>query len=161
MSNDLTIINQGATLMDIRKDEARYPRLRQLSEDVTTDNLKQIVLTAYMLKGQRIDPENVAFIAMSLYRFLMRNTAGSAELTIPEIAMAVEKAVLEDDLVGINVANLYQAIMTYVTGEGKRLEEERRKQADMEEQRRRAEFGRELYRRMSNYQNTMLDNVSK
>lgn len=120
-TSDITIRQAGAdSLVDIRLHPERYPRLKDIPQEQAVQAFKQIVLSAYMYRGQDIDKDKTDFTARTLYAELMEEEIyGAKFVTMEEVKRAVKKAVLNDEeLYGINVASLYKIILNYVRGDG-------------------------------------------
>lgn len=108
------------TLVDIRMNPQRFPRLLNIPEAEAVTGLAKIVTLACMYRGQEIDAPRADFTARTLRAELLEDdTFGAKFVTLEEIRRAVKKAVLNDsELYGINVASLYKIVMAYVKGEG-------------------------------------------
>lgn len=130
MDNKLTNINSAisapleADLLRIRKDSATFPRLRNIPEAEATAALYRLITQAMLYRGQKADESFVRFTAAALLGEMLADThgCGLAEITLQEIAFAVRRAVLTEDLYGVNVATLYRAIVRYAKNDGAKLE---------------------------------------
>ncbi len=108
-----------ASLLEMRADPNRFPRLKSLPRDVAVFEMSKIVSQAFLYKGQTADPTNIQFIASALVSELMEDRkCGASSLSLAEIQVVVKRAVLATDMIGISVASLYRIIMDYVKGEG-------------------------------------------
>jgi len=136
MSNEIANYNPGqASLMEMRADATRFPRLNVITREQAISGLTRIVSQAFLYRGQAADPVNVQFIANSLLNELLDDEKyGASCLSLAEIQVVVKRAVLESDMFGISVASLYKSIMAYVKGEGhiiqQKIWEARKKEED-------------------------------
>lgn len=112
------------TLLDIRRDKVRYPRLYTYPEAVAISRLESLVTKLFMYKGHTIDKKNIAFIASNLYAELMANEAGAKYITIEEAERVLKTAILESDMVAISVVSLYRELIKYFKGKGNELREQ-------------------------------------
>ena len=133
MSNEIVNYNpEQVTLLQMRADPKRFPRLKSLSSADAIYGLTRIVSQAFLYKGQNQEATNIRFIATALFNELMEDKVYGAQfISLAEIQHVIKRAVLASDMVGISVSSLYKVIMDYVKGEGHRLqvlvEESRRK----------------------------------
>lgn len=126
MSNDLTIpkMQNDITLVDIRSNPQRFPRLHNIPEATALKGLTQIVFMAFMYRGQSASEENISFVASALLAELLEdNQYGTMFLTMEEIARVVKKAALSTETFGISVATLYSALVKYCSNEGKKADQ--------------------------------------
>lgn len=136
MSNELTtqsgLVNYNpgqASLLEMRRDSARFPRLKAMPREQAIMGMSKIVSQAFLYKGQAADPTNIQFISSTLVQELLDDdTYGACYLSLAEIQVIVKRAVLGGtEMFGISVSSLYKIIMEYVKGEGhlyqKRLED--------------------------------------
>lgn len=121
-----------ASLMQMREDTERFPRLKAMPREQAVMGISKIVSQAFLYRGQAADPTNIQFISSALVQELLEDDKyGAAYITLGEIQVVVKRAVLGDsEMFGISVASLYKIIMEYVRGEGhmiqKQVEEARR-----------------------------------
>ena len=137
MSNDIITTNQlpettQVSLLEIRMDAKRYPRLHTYPREKAVMEMSKVVTQAFLYKGQAADPTNIQFISCSLVDELQADLdkTGTNYVTFAEISRVVKRAVLCDDMYGISVASLYRVIIDYVKGEGHRLSLEARKRKE-------------------------------
>ena len=124
MSNDLSTQVQQPSLLDIRMDSKRYPRLCRIPKDEATKAMVKIVSQAFLYRGQTADPNIIGFTASALVDELLQEEKYRAKfLSMEEIAIVIRKAVLETDIY-ISVSSLYKAVIEYCKGEGTRLQNE-------------------------------------
>lgn len=140
MSSNIQVYQapQGVSLVDIRMDAQRFPRLKNLSAQSATARLQQVVAMAYTYTGRPAEGGRIEVVASALYNELLedKRRLGTANITIEEVGHAVKSAILEGDgEMYISVATLYKAVCNYAAGEGndaqqaayKRTIDERRK----------------------------------
>lgn len=120
MSNEVTNFNPGqASLLEMRADAERFPRIKTLPREQAVSELARIVGQAFLYRGQAADPVNVQFISNALLNELLEDDKyGASFLSLAEIQVVVKRAVLESDMFGISVSTLYKVIMDFVKGEG-------------------------------------------
>ena len=112
---------QGVSLVDIRMDSNRFPRVKNLPPQVAQARLQQVVALAYTYTGRPFDEARIRMVAAALYSELMEDKKGlgTGNITIEEVAHAVKDAILQSDGDSyINIAFLYKAVCTYALGEG-------------------------------------------
>lgn len=123
MSAELTPYTapEGVTLVDIRMDSNRFPRVKSIQATAAVARLEQVVLMAYTYTGRPAPADRCRMVAAALYTELMedKKQIGTANITIEEVAHAVKSAILEaDGDIYINIAFLYKAVCAYALGEG-------------------------------------------
>ena len=137
MSNEITNYNPGqATLMEMRADSTRFPRIKSMPREQAVSGLTRIVSQAFLYRGQTADPVNVQFISNALLGELLEDDrSGAGYLSLAEIQVVVKRAVLGTEMFGISVASLYKVIMEYVKGEGHLIQKQiqERKQREQEQ----------------------------
>lgn len=127
MSNEMTTQETGvvvdhpgrASLLEMRADSDRFPRIKSMSMEQVVDGLTRIVSQAFLYKGQTADKTNIQFIASALAQELLEDSNGAYNLSLAEIQVIVKRAVLNTDMMGINVSSLYKVIIAFVKGEGR------------------------------------------
>ena len=128
MSNNqlMTSASNQVSLLDIRKDAKRFPRLHTYSREQAVTEMSKIVSQAFLYKGQAADPNNIQFISCSLVDELQvdLDRLGTRFLSFAEISRIIKRAVLQDEMYGISVASLYKVIAEYVKGEGLKLQQQ-------------------------------------
>ena len=128
---------QGVTLVDIRLDSVRFPRIKTIPAQQATARLQQVVAMAYVYTGRNADEAKLQMVAAALYNELLEDKKGigTANITIEEVGHAVKDAILQADSdVYINIAFLYKAVCAYCLGEGHDAQQAayKRKVADRE-----------------------------
>lgn len=127
MSNELTIqentlVNYNprqASLLEMRADSDRFPRIKTMPREQVVDGMTRIVTQAFLYRGQAADPTNIQFISSALVQELLEDSNGAFNLSLAEIQVIVKRAVLNTDMMGINVSSLYKIIIAFVKGEGR------------------------------------------
>ena len=121
MSNEIANYNPGqASLLEMRADATRFPRINTISREQAVSGLIRIVSQAFLYRGQAADPVNVQFISNALLNELLEDDKyGAGYLSLAEIQVIVKRAILGgSEMFGISVASLYKVIMEFVKGEG-------------------------------------------
>ena len=127
MSNEIANYNPGqASLLEMRADANRFPRIKTMSREQAVSGLIRIVSQAFLYRGQAADPVNVQFISNALLNELLDDDKyGAGYLSLAEIQVIVKRAVLGgSEMFGISVASLYKVIMEFVKGEGHRNQQQ-------------------------------------
>jgi hypothetical protein len=123
MSNeDNTLVNYNprqASLLEMRADSDRFPRIKTMPREQAVLGMSKIVTQAFLYRGQAADPTNIQFISSSLVQELLEDSNGAFNLSLAEIQVIVKRAVLNTDMMGINVSSLYKIIIAFVKGEGR------------------------------------------
>lgn len=124
MSNEtstaLVNYNPGnASLLEMRADSDRFPRIKTMPREQAVLGMSKIVSQAFLYRGQAADPTNIQFISTALVQELLEDTNGAFNLSLAEIQVIVKRAVLNTDMMGINVSSLYKVIIAFVKGEGR------------------------------------------
>lgn len=115
---------QQATLLEMRSNPKRFPRLNTYTREQAVVEMAKIVSQAFLYKGQSADATNIQFISCSLVDELQADhqKVGSKYISFAEISRIVRRAVLTQDMFGISVASLYRVIIDYIKGEGHELD---------------------------------------
>ena len=131
----MTPASSQASLLDMRADAKRFPRIGTFSREQAVLEMSKIVSQAFLYKGQAADPTNIQFISCSLVDELRADLdkMGTKHLSFAEISRVVKRAVLRDEMYGISVASLYKVIIEYVKGEGHRISQEARQKREEQE----------------------------
>ena len=125
-----------ASLLEMRADSARFPRVKAVPRVQAIVEISKIVSQAFLYRGQAADVNNIQFISTSLVDELLADDRYNASsISFAEIQVVVKRAILGgSDIFGISVSSLYKVIMDYVTGEGhnnqKIIDEMRRRDID-------------------------------
>ena len=96
MNNNLTTTDNlpmapetsQASLLEIRMDAKRYPRLHTYTREQAVTEMTKVVSQAFLYKGQAADPTNIQFIACSLVDELRADLdkMGTKHLSFAEIS---------------------------------------------------------------------------
>lgn len=134
MNNEITTTNgqlmtpasNQVSLLEMRMDEKRFPRIGKYSREQAVFEMSKIVSQAFLYKGQAADAKNIQFISCTIVDELQSDLdrLGTRNISFGEISRVVKRAVLQDDMYGISVASLYKVIIDYIKGEGHRLQQE-------------------------------------
>lgn len=129
--NQLTSIPaEKATLVDIRTDNKRFPRLHSYRREEAVSQMNIIILMAFQFRGQAADVVTINQMSTSLVDILNEDEygIGTRFLSFEEIKRVVRKAVLGQgkEMYGISVASIYQALADYCKGEGRMADKEAR-----------------------------------
>lgn len=124
MSNEIStaLVNYNpgnASLLEMRADSDRFPRIKTMPREQAVLGMSKIVSQAFLYRGQAADPTNIQFISSALVQELLEDTNGAYNLSLAEIQVIVKRAVLNTDMMGINVSSLYKVIIAFVKGEGR------------------------------------------
>ena len=124
MSNSLITINsQNATLLEMRADSKRFPRLYTYPKEQAYKEMAVIISQAFLYKGHTAEQSNIEFIATNLVDELLADTKyGAGNISLGEIQKVIKRAILETDIPAISVSTLYRIIIDYAKGEGNDLE---------------------------------------
>ena len=124
MSNDLIVPGSQPSLLEIRMDSKKYPRLCRYSKEDADRAMVTIVSKAFLYRGQTADPSVIGFTASALVdELLQEDKYGAKYLSMEEISRIIKKAVLESDIF-ISVSSLYKTIIEYCKGEGTRTQQQ-------------------------------------
>ena len=118
-----TIPAERATLVDIRTDNKRFPRLHSYRREDAIAQMNMIIIMAFQFRGQQADTQSIILMSSSLIDILMEDEygIGTKNLSFEEIKRVIRKAVLGQgrEMFGISVSSLFQALADYCKGEGK------------------------------------------
>lgn len=137
-SSALKNFNPGrASLLEMRADATRFPRLKSVPREQAVFEMSKIVSQAFLYRGQAAELTNIQFISSSLVDELLADDKyGASSISFAEIQVVVKRAVLGgSELFGISVASLYKVIMEFVKGEGHRNQQQVLEQRQKETER--------------------------
>ena len=120
-SSALENFNPGrASLLEMRADSTRFPRLKSVPREQAVFEMTKIVTQAFLYRGQAADVTTIQFISSSLVDELLADDKyGASSISFAEIQVVVKRAVLGgSEMFGVSVASLYKVIMDFVKGEG-------------------------------------------
>lgn len=126
--NQLTTHTGQVTLVDIRSDNKRFPRLYTYKREDAVNQMNIILLMAFQLRGQSADAITISQMSFSLIDILNEDEygIGTKFLSFEEIKRTVRKAALGQgkEMYGISVSSIFQALADYCRGEGKMADKE-------------------------------------
>lgn len=121
--NQLTIPAEKATLVDIRSDNKRFPRLYTYRREDAVTQMNMIIMMAFQYRGQQADVQTIMQMSASLIDILNEDEygIGTKFLSFEEIKRVVRKAALgqSKEMYGISVSSVFQALADYCKGEGR------------------------------------------
>ena len=136
-SSALENFNPGrASLLEMRADSSRFPRLKSVPREQAVFEMTKIVTQAFLYRGQAADVNTIQFVSSSLVDELLADDKyGVSNISFAEIQVVVKRAVLGgSEMFGISVASLYRVIMDFVKGEGHlnqaKVDAQKRRDAD-------------------------------
>ena len=122
MNQLTTIPAEKATLVDIRTDNRRFPRLHSYQREEAIMQMNMIIMMAFQFRGQQADAQTIIQLSSSLIDILNEDEygIGTKYLSFEEIKRVVRKAALGQgkEMYGISVSSLFQALADYCKGEG-------------------------------------------
>lgn len=123
MNNELVIQSRTneVSLVDIRRQPERFPRLNTVSRSEATIRMQSIIHMASMYMGAGLDKDSITFMAQALITELLDDQKyGAKYISFEEISRAVKKGVLRQgkEMYGLNVSSLYACIIDYIKTEG-------------------------------------------
>ena len=123
MNQLTTIPAEKATLVDIRTDNRRFPRLHTYRREDAIAQMNMIIIMAFQFRGQQADTLTIVQMSSSLIDILNDDEfgIGTKFLSFEEIKRVVRKAALGQgkEMYGISVSSLFQALADYCKGEGR------------------------------------------
>ena len=128
MNQLTTIPAEKATLVDIRTDNKRFPRLHSYQREDAIAQMNMIIMMAFQFRGQQADTLTILQLSSSLIDILNEDEygIGTRFLSFEEIKRVVRKAALGQgkEMYGISVSSLFQALADYCKGEGRMADKE-------------------------------------
>jgi hypothetical protein len=128
MNQLTTIPAEKATLVDIRTDNRRFPRLHSYQREEAIMQMNMIIMMAFQFRGQQADTQTIIQMSASLIDILNEDeyAIGTKYLSFEEIKRVVRKAALGQgkEMYGISVSSLFQALADYCKGEGRMADKE-------------------------------------
>lgn len=133
---------EKASLVDIRTDSKKFPRLYTYSREDAVNQMNIILLMAFQYRGQQADTQTVIQISHSLIELLLEDeyNIGTKYLSFEEIKRVVRKAALGmgKEMFGISVSSVFQALAEYCKGEGKAADQAAKEQFSRQQELRRS-----------------------
>ena len=130
MNQLTTIPAEKATLVDIRTDNKRFPRLHTYRREDAIAQMNIIIMMAFQYRGQQADTQTIILMSSSLIDILNEDEygIGTKFLSFEEIKRVVRKAALgqSKEMYGISVSSLFQALADYCKGEGRMANQQAR-----------------------------------
>lgn len=110
-------------LVEVRMDEKRFPRIAATPVEQAQLFTRQIVVSTFLVLGKVETPDNIDFIATTLYALIMQDDRYNARhLSWYEAGRAVRNAAVDGELYGISAATLFGAMLNYIRTEGKEVD---------------------------------------
>ena len=121
--NDLVTQQGKNSLVEIRTDDKRFPRLYKYSREEAVNQMNMIIMMAFQFRGQQADAMTIFQMSSSLVDILNEDEygIGTRFLSFEEIKRVIKKAALGQgrEMYGISVSSLFQALADYCKGEGR------------------------------------------
>ncbi len=135
MNNELIIQNQtnDVSLVDIRKQPERFPRLGKVSFPEAMVRMQSIIHMASMYMRADLDKDSITFMAQALITELLEDKKyGAQYISFEEISRAVKKAVLRQgkEMYGLSVSSLYACIIDYIKTEGHEADQQAKRKPE-------------------------------
>lgn len=126
--NEMTTTGQKATLVEIRTDNRKFPRLHTYQRDEAIRYMNMIIIMAFQYRGQNADTQTIVQMSASLIDILLEDEygIGTRFLSFEEIKRVVRRAALGQgkEMFGISVSSIFQALADYCKGEGRMADRE-------------------------------------
>lgn len=126
--NEMTTTGQKATLVEIRTDNRKFPRLHTYQRDEAIRYMNMIIIMAFQYRGQNADTQTIVQMSASLIDILLEDEygIGTRFLSFEEIKRVVRRAALGQgkEMFGISVSSIFQALADYCKGEGRKADNE-------------------------------------
>ena len=128
MNQLTTIPAEKATLVDIRTDNKRFPRLYTYKREDAIAQMNMVIMMAFQFRGQQADVQTIMQMSATLIEILNEDEygIGTKYLTMEEIKRVVKRAALGQgkEMYGISVSSLFQALADYCKGEGRMADQQ-------------------------------------
>ena len=128
MNQMITISAEKSTLVDIRTDNKRFPRLYTYKREEAMPQMNMIIMMAFQYRGQQADAQSILQMSSSLIEILNEDEygIGTKYLTFEEIKRVIKRAALGQgkEMYGISVSSLFQALADYCRGEGRMADQQ-------------------------------------
>lgn len=119
-----------ATLVEIRTDNKRFPRLYTYRKEDAVSQMNMIIMMAFQLRGQQADVQTILQMSATLIDILNEDEygIGTQYLSFEEIKRVIRRASLGQgkEMYGISVSSLFQALADYCKGEGRMANQQAR-----------------------------------
>ena len=127
-----------ASLVEIRTDNKKFPRLHTYRREDAVNQMNIIILMAFQFRGQQADVATISQMSNSLIDILNDDEygIGTKYLSFEEIKRIVRKSVLGQgkEMYGISVSSIFQALADYCKGEGRMADKEAREIASRQKE---------------------------
>lgn len=128
--------NGKASLVEIRTDNRRFPRLHTYRREDAIAQMNMVIMMAFQFRGQQADTQTIVMMASSLIDILMDDEygIGTKYLSFEEIKRVIRKAALGQgkEMYGISVSSLFQALADYCKGEGRMADKQAKEAAQQQ-----------------------------
>ena len=136
MNQLATIPDNKATLVEIRTDNKRFPRLHSYRREDAIAQMNMIIMMAFQFRGQQADVQTIMQMSVSLIDILNEDEygIGTKYLSFEEIKRVIRKSALGQgkEMYGISVSSLYSALADYCKGEGRMANQQAREIASQQ-----------------------------
>lgn len=126
--NQMTTQPEKATLVDIRTDNKRFPRLYTYKREDAIAQMNMVIMMAFQFRGQHADVQTIMQMSATLIEILNEDEygIGTKYLTMEEIKRVIKRAALGQgkEMYGISVSSLFQALADYCRGEGRMADQQ-------------------------------------
>jgi hypothetical protein len=126
--NEIATTGYKATLVDIRTDNKRFPRLHTYRREEAISQMNMIIMMAFQYRGQQADAQTIFLMSSSLIDILNEDEygIGTRFLSFEEIKRVIKKAALGQsrEMYGLSVSSLFQVLADYCKGEGRMADKE-------------------------------------
>jgi hypothetical protein len=126
--NQMTTQPEKATLVDIRTDNKRFPRLYTYKREEAIAQMNMVIMMAFQFRGQQADVQTIMQMSATLIEILNEDEygIGTKYLTMEEIKRVIKRAALGQgkEMYGISVSSLFQALADYCRGEGRMADQQ-------------------------------------
>lgn len=126
--NQMTTQPEKATLVDIRTDNKRFPRLYTYKREDAIAQMNMVIMMAFQFRGQQADVQTIMQMSATLIEILNEDEygIGTKYLTMEEIKRVIKRAALGQgkEMYGISVSSLFQALADYCKGEGRMADQQ-------------------------------------
>lgn len=127
----ISVPPRTVSYLDIRRDTTTYPRIDAVPAEVAVAAITQIIYRATFNAApggfrEEGGDERIATMAAELYDICLEDYDGLGThlLSFAEIARVIRAASVKRDLYGISVRSLYDALLDYCQGEGRKASQQ-------------------------------------
>ena len=140
--NEIATTGNKTTLVDIRTDNKRFPRLHTYRREEAISQMNMIIMMAFQYRGQQADAQTIFLMSSSLIDILNEDEygIGTRFLSFEEIKRVVKKAALGQsrEMYGLSVSSLFQVLADYCKGEGRMADKEAKEIASRQREQKQA-----------------------